>query len=416
VTGAARASALLLATLLLAAMLSPAAAAPADDTCARAGAWIAPATGERLAADQITAQLARRPAVLLGETHDNADHHRWQLHTVAQIYGRRADIVLGFEALPRRVQAAADAWVAGRLDADSFLDAVDWWRTWGYDAALYLPLLHFARLHRIPVRALNVDRDLVSRVARDGWAAVPAGEREGISDPAPPSPAYRQWLARVYAENHDRGAEGHDAGASGKPGDAAAFDPQFERFVEAQITWDRAMAEAITAAANGDGAADHARPEGTRPLVVAIVGRGHVEHRWGVPHQLDALGVAGSAVLVPVGTGDACRTMTADLADAVFLLADGDEAPAAPKLGIALSPAEGGVRVAGVAAGSIAAAAGLQVGDLILSAAGRPVPAPAFLAALARRQPPGTWLPLVVRRGDASLDIVARFPPAARPD
>ncbi len=33
------------------------------------------------------------------------------------------------------------------------------------------------------------------------------------------------------------------------------------------------------------------------------------------------------------------------------------------------------------------------------------------LIAIVRRQAPGTWLPLRVRRGAETVDIVARFPP-----
>ena len=54
-----------------------------------------------------------------------------------------------------------------------------------------------ARLNRIRMIALNIDRGLVSRVGRDGWAAVPADAREGLSNPAPASPGYLRELAGV---------------------------------------------------------------------------------------------------------------------------------------------------------------------------------------------------------------------------
>ena len=41
--------------------------------------------------------------VLLGETHVIADHHRWHMQTVAQLYAQRPSMILGFEAFPRRV-------------------------------------------------------------------------------------------------------------------------------------------------------------------------------------------------------------------------------------------------------------------------------------------------------------------------
>ena len=83
---------------------------------------------------------------------------------------------------------------------------------------------------------------------------------------------------------------------------------------------------------------------------------------------------------------------------------------APPRLGVVVNEAEAGVRVERVVSQSIAEAMGLQVGDVIEDAAGVGVRRPADLVAVIRRQAPGTWLPLSVRRGEAILEMVARFP------
>jgi uncharacterized iron-regulated protein len=202
--------------------------------------------------------------------------------------------------LPRRVQPALDRWVAGGSTEAELLEQTGWECVWGHAPTLYLPLLHFARMHRLPAVALNVDRDLVVRVAREGWAAVPAAEREGVSDPAPPDPAYVEWLATVRREQHATPAE-----------EAAADAVGLDRFVEAQLTWDRAMAEALAAAARRHPAA----------LLVGLVGSGHLEHRHGVPRQLSALGVGGVTVLLPWDARRPCAELVGGLADAVFGLA-----------------------------------------------------------------------------------------------
>ena len=166
--------------------------------CVPAARWVVPATRRERAASEVIRDAARSRIVLLGELHDRADHHRWQLQTVAALAARRP-VVLGFEMFPRRTQAVLNRWVAGEFDAAALLRETDWPRVWGFPAPLYLPLFEFARMNRAPMRALNVDRALVSRVGREGWAAVPAGEREGVSDPAPPEPAYRSMLAEAMA-------------------------------------------------------------------------------------------------------------------------------------------------------------------------------------------------------------------------
>ena len=114
------------------------------------------------------------------------------------LYGGGANLVIGFEAFPRRLQSVLGDWIAGKLTDEAFLKASEWRQVWGYDAALYMPLFQFARLNRIPMIALNVERSLVSKVGQQGWAGVPASEREGLSDPAPASTGYQRELAHVY--------------------------------------------------------------------------------------------------------------------------------------------------------------------------------------------------------------------------
>jgi uncharacterized iron-regulated protein len=363
------------------------------------GRWLAPATGGPVALPVLLDTLAGRPAVVLGETHASAEDHRWQLHTVAALHGRSPDMVLGFEAFPRRLQPVLDRWVAGEIDERTFLEQSEWDEVWGFPSSLYMPLFDFARMHRIPMVALNVERTLVARVGRDGWDAVPADAREGLGTPAPAGPPYVAALAQVFGEHRP----------SATADKTATDDPAFRRFVEAQVTWDRAMAEAI--------AAGHRRPG--RPLVVAVVGRGHAEYGFGIPHQLADLGLHGAAVLVTWPAGRDCTELLAEngtaVADAVFGVASesADSASQGPRLGVRLGQAEGGVRVDEVTADSVAAAAGLKAGDIVREAAGRPVGRTGELAATIRRQPYGTWLPLKVERDGAILELIAKFP--ARP-
>jgi hypothetical protein len=307
---------------------------------------------------------------------------------IAAIHGRRPDLVLGFEMFPRRVQATLDRWVAGELDERAFLDAVGWDDVWGHDPAYYLPLFHFARANRVKMVALNVDRALVSRAGREGLARVPRPEREGVGDPAPPRPAYLDRLAEAYLSHQD------------KPGAArpAPDDPAFLRFMDAQSLWDRAMAEALDSAQR----AHKGRP------VVGVMGMGHLEYRDGVPAQLAALGRKDAYVMLAWTRDRDCAAPAQGLADAVFVVAP-SPAPQRLQLGVRLEAHPEGARIAFVAEGGVAAAAGIAVGDVVLAAAGEAVSGPAALGRVLRRQPQGTWLPLVVRRDGRMLDLVARF-------
>ncbi|MEM7225238.1 MAG: ChaN family lipoprotein [Pseudomonadota bacterium] len=373
---------------------SPAAAETA--ACPSVGTWLDPKTGQILAADRMIADLAERRIVLLGESHDNPEHHRWQLHTLAALQSRRPELVIGFEMFPRSVQPALEAWSKGELSEAEFLEQSRWHEVWGFHPALYLPLFHFARQTRSPTVALNVERDLVARVGQEGWQAIPADQREGVSDPAPADPAYRESLAEVYLLAHGNNDEVDSV--ENIEGD------DFAHFVEAQLTWDRAMAEALAAAAQ-------AHPEA---LIVGIIGQGHLEHGYGVPHQLADLGMTDVAVLLPRDPTAVCALASAEIADGIFVvdpLPPASDMPDKPKLGVFLEGAEGGLRILRVAEGGVAEAADLRSGDIITAAAGAPLKDVGDLVTVIGRQAPGTWLPLEVQRDGALLEVVAKFPP-----
>jgi uncharacterized iron-regulated protein len=365
--------------------------------CVSAGSWVVPTAGapQQREPRALLAELAALPVVLLGESHDNAEHHRWQLHTIAALHALQPNLVLGFEMFPRRAQKALAEWVAGELSEEEFLERSEWNRVWGFDARLYMPIFDFARMHRVPMLALNVDRDLVARVGERGWAGIPESEREGVGDPATPSADYREALYESYLEHLPK----QDPARSRTEPDFA--DPAFVRFVESMQLWDRAMAQAIAQRRSGL----------APPLIVGIMGSGHLENGFGVPHQLRDLGIAQAAILLPWDADRDCDALALGIADAVFGLQAPVSAPARPRLGVMLDGSSSGVVVREVVKDSIAERAGMHAGDVIIMLAGVPVQEAADIIAVVRQQAPGTWLPMTVKRGSESLDLVARFPP-----
>ena len=387
--------------------------AQTNAACSTYGSFIDGASGNVLDGKDLARDLAARGAVvLLGESHTSPEHHFWQMQMVAALRGRTDNMVIGFESFPRRLQGVLDDWVAGKLTAEAFLNAVEWRRVWGYDSALYMPLFQFARLNRIPMIALNVERSLVSRVGREGWAAVPPETREGLTDPAPASEGYLRELAGVQAMKRTmQPGGGAQQSPPPEPDDAALAEvmkqPEFKRFVEAQLTWDRAFAQGIA----------DAKRKSPNSTVVAVLGSGHVAFGYGAPHQLKDLGVTGVTSLIPASVDAACTRVGKSFADALFTLPPGgDEAPTVerPRLGVELVQGEGAPRINRVVGNSVAEAAGIKAGDHIVRAAGLEMRSPDDVVDVIGRQAPGTWLPLSIRREGEEIDIVAKFPPRPR--
>lgn len=367
---------------LSAAACSGSQVAPAS--CGQTGEWVAPTDTQVQPTDprMLLERMARQQAVLLGERHDSAEDHRWQLQTLTQLHALQPRMAIGFEMFPRRAQPVLDQWVAGSLSEAEFLRRVEWEKVWGFDAQLYLPLFHFARMNRLPMLALNVERSLIDAVGRQGWDGVPEAQREGVSKPAAVTDAYRKALRAVF--------DHHPAKMRG--------EASFPRFVESQATWDRAMAQVM---------AEHLRKHpGT--LVVGIMGAGHVRNGQGVAYQLKDLGIAGAGLLLTWERGEKCADLGKGYADALYLVESPQGNP--PRLGVATEPDKEGLRISAVTAGSVAEAAGLRTGDVIVEVAGQPAKSLAVLRSVVQRQVPGTWLPLKVRRATTELEIVARFP------
>ena len=286
--------------IVLAAALLLAGCAASKPACVLRDRWAEPAA-LRLTPDP-TADAAN-PIVLLGEEHDNDADHAWQLAVIQRVYSANPATVLGFEMFPRAAQSVLDQWTQGRLTEADFLARSDWAEFWGFPPELYMPIFRFARDHHIPMRALNISHHLVHLVGQNGWQAVPERLREGVGTPAAPSAAYRQELAEVMS------------GHGGPP----MTPDRLAHFVDAQLLWDRAMAEAIAAQ----------RARAPQSPVVALMGAGHLENRQGVPNQLAALGLAPALVLIPVA--EACHPLGPAYADAIYVAGDKPTLPPAPR-------------------------------------------------------------------------------------
>ena len=172
-----------------AALLFFAAGAACAQSCVPLGAWLRPGDRESVTGVAVYEKASHAEVVLLGESHAQAPHHRWQLETLQALRALHPAMVIGFEMFPRRVQPVLDRWVAGELTADEFLRQSDWKKVWRFDFELYRPLFEFARTHGIPMRALNVEQALVRDTGANGFDAVARDRREGVSSPAPPAGA-----------------------------------------------------------------------------------------------------------------------------------------------------------------------------------------------------------------------------------
>ena len=132
-------------------------------------------------------RAARARHVLLGETHDNPEHHRLQL-VVLRALGHQQR-VLAMEQFDSEHQAAMDR--AASRDSEALADAGRFDRK-GWNWPLYRPLVEFALERRWPVRAANLSRADARRIVGN-----PA-----LADLPPAAPSVVEGLQRDIAQGH----------------------------------------------------------------------------------------------------------------------------------------------------------------------------------------------------------------------
>jgi uncharacterized iron-regulated protein len=212
-------------------------------------------------AGRLVTRLVPARFVLLGEKHDNADHHRLQAWLLRELIARGRRPAVGFEMFETTdAPAIARYLAAAPRDAAGLGDAVNWGRSGWPPWELYRPIAAAALDAGLPIVATNLPRTVARTLSRQGVAGVdPAlAARLGLDRPLPPE------------RQAPMASEIRDAHCGQIPESMVGGMVAAQRARDAQIA--RSLAEAATA----DGG-------------VLIAGAGHVRTDRGVPVDLAAL-------------------------------------------------------------------------------------------------------------------------------
>jgi uncharacterized iron-regulated protein len=196
--------------------------------------------------------------VLLGEKHDNPDHHRlqaWVLRALIEA-GRRPAV--GFEMFTvADAPAIARQLAAHPGDAGGLAEAVNWqrrgWPAW----AMYQPIAEAALQANLPIVATNLAPDMVQALGHGGAEALdsPVVAQLGLDRPL---------TSDTQAAMAEEIRQAHCGQAS---------EPRIHAMILVQRARDAQMAERLVAAGQSDGA-------------VLIAGAGHVRQDYGIPTYL----------------------------------------------------------------------------------------------------------------------------------
>lgn len=261
------------------------AAKPATDA-AEFGPWSSPLHGDhplvgtawlvgegqapvRVTRAELEQQLASARFVLLGETHDNADHHRLQGELITSLATDRRPAVV-FEMLDPTRQAAIDAYVGAFVgEVDAFAEQVAWadsgWPEW----SIYRPVFAATLAAKLPIYAAELPRAQTRLFMAEGLAMFDPAlvERFRLAEPLP-AELQSAWLDEMFASHCDMVPREHLGG-----------------MVEIQRLRDVRMADAMLRGAEASGQA------------ILVAGGGHARD-WAVPRLLHSIDPAAQTISV----------------------------------------------------------------------------------------------------------------------
>lgn len=229
-------------------------------------------TGETLSAQRLVTALADADQVLVGERHDNPDHHslqRWLLEALAQ---RRAQGSLLMEMIDPDQQASvaqAQASIRRGVWPEDLPAALQWQRGWSWE--LYAPVIEYALAQPYPLLSANLDRSEIKAIYRDPPT---------LSGHAAAVPVQSELLAQIRVSHCDKLPE-----------------TQLPAMLAVQQQRDRRMAERLQAA--------------PKPALL-FAGAFHVRRDLGVPLHMADSARHGVQVLMLAEVGEDIQAEQAD--------------------------------------------------------------------------------------------------------
>lgn len=225
-----------------------------------------------IAFSQMMADVEKAKIVLIGESHDNKRHHDIQLEVIRALHAKKVPMAIGLEMFQTVSQRQLDDWVAGKFTEEEFQRIYQ--QNWSIEWPMYREIFLFARDNHIPLIALNIPMEIMTKVARYGFASLSSHDKKDL----PPEVScelntdYTAFLKKSYTE-----IQSH-----------AMNESQFLYFCEAQSLRNNGMAWHVS----------RYLKQHPAETVVILTGILHAV-KTGIPNHLEQYGLASFRVVLP---------------------------------------------------------------------------------------------------------------------
>ena len=317
------------------------------------GAVISGETGASVDFERMIREMRTARIIHVGETHNSMPMHELQFQIIRALYAQDRHLAVGLEMLPVTVQETLNKWTAGILTKDEFIREVRWYVNWNFNFGYYEKIFDFAREHRLPVYALNIPREIITKIRMRGWDTLTEGERALIPSAPDLSNADHRALIRAVFESSDLPPQMKGAG----------LDMVFEGLYRSQSAWDEVM---------GANAVRGAESEGRR--VVVCAGSGHLLYNLGLnrrAHEKSKLPFK-TVIAVVVPAGKKSLPVSRAIGDYVFGLPE-EPKPAFPTIGLSFKKVDNleNLVIDTKPTDGAASRAEFEKGDVVLSVDGK---------------------------------------------
>jgi len=233
-------------------------------------------SGETLTAGELIEQLSAASLVLVGEQHDNLDHHALELWLLQALQTRRAQGSVLLEMLDDEQQLQVEqvqTAIHSGQPPEHLPAALNWQKNWDWSA--YAPLVRYALAQPYPLLAANLERSEMLHIYRE---AKPLSGSNATAKPV--LAALREQIRASHCN--------------------LLPETQLPNMLAVQQQRDRRMAERLLSA--------------PKPTLL-VAGAFHVRRDLGVPLHLADLSQSGEKVLILAQVG---RPVTDKMADFVW--------------------------------------------------------------------------------------------------
>jgi len=222
-----------------------------------AGQVMATAEGQEVDLPALVRQNFNRDVFIIGEIHDSYACHVWQKEFIEALAKETPRLLVGFEFFNRGDDPVLDLYLSGKIGEAELLQKTGWYQRGALNFGYTRLVLETVKKLGLKAIGLNVPRELISRVAKGGFAKLSAAEQAMFPGAGRTHPEHEYFIRSMLGEF------------------AVQVPLWFQNVYAAQKCWDVVMAESMRLAL--------ARPEFRGCKGIIIAGSAHVAYGLGVP-------------------------------------------------------------------------------------------------------------------------------------